>query len=72
MVAEEMDARLTRTREAMAAIQNPFDREIHPDNPEGNARVQAGIDALRALSLSIGRAATALGIFMSSLEGSGD
>lgn len=72
MVAEEMDARLARTREAMAAIRNPFDREIHPDNPEGNARVQAGIDALRALSLSIGRVATSLGIFMSSLEGSGD
>ncbi len=71
-VAEEMDARFERTRAAMAAIQNPFDREIHPDNPEGNARVQEGIDALRALSLSIGRAATALGIFMSTLEGSGD
>jgi uncharacterized iron-regulated protein len=56
----------------MQAIHNPFDREIHPDNKEGNARVQAGVDDLRALALSIGRVATALGIFMSPIAGSGD
>ena len=72
MVAEEVTARLASTSAAVAAIRSPFDREIHPDNPEGHARVQAGADALRSLALSLGRAATALGIFMSSLEGSGD
>ncbi len=72
MVGAEMDARLERTQAAMQAISNPFDREIHPDNKEGNARVQAGVDDLRALALSIGRVATALGIFMSPIEGSGD
>jgi len=71
-VAEEVDARLARTREALSAIRNPFDREILPDNKDGRARLQAGIDALRAQALSIGRAATSLQIFMSDLEGLGD
>ena len=71
-MAEEMEARLTRTREALAAIKDPFDREIQPDNAEGRARVQAAIDALRAESLSFGRAAKSLKIFLSDLEGLGD
>ena len=71
-VAEEMDIRLARTREALAAIRSPFDREIQPDNKEGQARVQAAIDALRAQSLSIGRAANSLKIFLSDLQGLGD
>jgi putative iron-regulated protein len=71
-MAEEMTARLTRVRETLAAIQDPFDLEIQPDNAEGRARVQAGIDALRALSLSLGRAANSLKIFLSDLEGLGD
>ncbi len=70
--AEEMDERLARTRDSLAAIRDPFDREIQPDNAEGRARVQAAIDALRAEALSIGRAAQALQIFMSDLEGLGD
>ena len=71
-VAEEMDIRLARTREALAAIRSPFDREIQPDNKEGQARVQAAVDALRAQSLSIGRAANSLKIFLSDLQGLGD
>lgn len=71
-MADEMAARLTRTREALAALQDPFDREIQPDNTAGRARVQAAIDALRAQSLSLGRAANSLGIFLSDLEGLGD
>ena len=67
-----MDIRLARTREALAAIRSPFDREIQPDNKEGQARVQAAIDALRAQSLSIGRAANSLKIFLSDLQGLGD
>ena len=71
-IAEEMEARLARTREALAAIRNPFDREIQPDNKEGQARVQAAVDALRAQTLSIGRAANAMKIFLSDLQGVGD
>ncbi|HMN45609.1 MAG TPA: imelysin family protein [Povalibacter sp.] len=71
-VAEEMDERLARTRESLAALRDPFDREIQPDNAEGRARTQAAIDALRAEALSIGRAAQSLQIFMSDLEGLGD
>ncbi len=72
MVAAEMSARLESTAAAIAAVHSPFDQEIHTDNHEGHARVQAGADALRSLALSLGRAATALGIFMSPIEGSGD
>lgn len=72
MVADEMKARLENTTAQVAAIQSPFDREIREGNTEGHARVQAGADALRSLALSLGRAATALGIFMSPIQGSGD
>ncbi len=72
MVAEEMKARLESTAGQVAAIRSPFDREVSEDNTEGHARVQAGADALRSLALSLGRAATALGIFMSPIQGSGD
>ena len=71
-VAEEMEARLVRTRESMQAIRNPFDQEIQPDDKEGQARVQAAIDALRAEALSFARAAKSLQIFLSDLEGLGD
>lgn len=71
-VAEEMEARLTRTRESLQAVRNPFDQEIQPDNKEGQARVQAAIDALRAEALSFARAAKSLQIFLSDLEGLGD
>ncbi|MBB6095270.1 putative iron-regulated protein [Povalibacter uvarum] len=71
-VADEMTERLDRTREALAAIKDPFDREIQPDNKEGQQRVQAAIDSLRAEALSIGRAAQSLQVFLSDLEGLGD
>jgi putative iron-regulated protein len=70
--AEEMEARIARTRAALKALQNPFDREILSDNAGGRARVQAAIDALRAEALSFTRAAQAMKIFLSDLQGLGD
>jgi putative iron-regulated protein len=71
-VAEEMDARFARTREALEALRSPFDREILPENAAGRERVQAAIDALRAQALSMTRAAQSIQIFLSDLEGLGD
>jgi putative iron-regulated protein len=71
-VADEMDARLARTREALAAVQSPFDREILPENAEGQTRIQAAIEALRAEALSMTRAARSIQIFLSDLQGLGD
>jgi putative iron-regulated protein len=71
-VADEMEQRIARTREALGAVTDPFDREIHPDNTIGRARVQAGIEALRAEALAFGNAAKSLKIFLSDLEGLGD
>jgi putative iron-regulated protein len=71
-VAEEIDARLARTRETLAALRSPFDREIHPDNKDGQARAQAAIDALRAQTQSFMRAAQALQIFLSPIQSDGD
>jgi putative iron-regulated protein len=70
--AEEIEARLARTRETLAAVKNPFDREILAENTEGRARMQAAIDALRAQALSISRGARSIEIFLSDLEGLGD
>jgi putative iron-regulated protein len=71
-VAEEMEARLTRSREALGAVHDPFDREILPDNKAGNARIQASIDSLRAQTVTVTRAAQALQIFLSPIESEGD
>ncbi|NLG77855.1 MAG: hypothetical protein GX535_16600 [Xanthomonadaceae bacterium] len=71
-VAEEMDARIARVREAVHTIGTPFDREIRSDNAEGRARVQAAIDTLRAEALSLTRAARSIQIFLSDLQGLGD
>ena len=71
-VADEMEARLARTRATLQAIRNPFDREILQENTEGHARMQAGIDALRAEALTFARAARSMQIFLSDLEGLGD
>jgi putative iron-regulated protein len=71
-VAEEVDARIQRVREALDAVRTPFDREIQPDNPEGRARVQGAIDALRAEAQSFARAAKSLQIFLSPIESDGD
>jgi putative iron-regulated protein len=70
--AEEIEARLTRTREALGAVKNPFDREILTENTEGRARMQAAIDSLRAQTLSFSRGARSIEIFLSDLEGLGD
>jgi putative iron-regulated protein len=70
--AEEVEARITRVREALAAINNPFDREILAENAEGRARMQTAIDALRAEALSFARGGQAIEIFLSDLEGLGD
>lgn len=70
--AEELEARITRTRETLGAVKNPFDREILAENAEGRARVQAAMDALRAQALSFSRGARAIDIFLSDLEGLGD
>jgi putative iron-regulated protein len=71
-VADEIEARLARTREALEAIRSPFDREIQPDNKEGQARVQAAIDSLHAQTQSFTRVAQALQIFLSPIQSDGD
>jgi putative iron-regulated protein len=71
-IADEVEARIVRTRETLAAINNPFDREIQPDNEAGRARVQAAVDSLHAQTQSLMRAATALQIFLSPIETDGD
>jgi putative iron-regulated protein len=71
-VADEIEARLTRTRTALQAIGTPFDREIQPDNKEGIARMQAAIDSLHAQTQSFTRVAQALQIFLSPIETDGD
>ncbi|MDY6946453.1 MAG: imelysin family protein [Pseudomonadota bacterium] len=70
--AEEIEARLTRTREALAEVKSPFDREILTENVAGRARIQAAIDSLRAQALSFARGARSIDIFLSDLEGLGD
>lgn len=70
--AEEIEMRIARTREALAAVKNPFDREILPDNAEGRRHIQEAIDALRAEALSLSRGARSIDVFLSDLEGLGD
>jgi len=70
--AEEIEARLTRTHEALGAVKNPYDREILAENVEGRARMQAAIDSLRAQTLSFSRGARSIDVFLSDLEGLGD
>jgi putative iron-regulated protein len=70
--AQEVEARLTRTSEALGTLGEIFDREIQPDNADGNARVQAVVDALHAQTQSITRAARAMEIFLSPIESEGD
>jgi putative iron-regulated protein len=71
-VADETEARLTRTRETLQAVRSPFDREIQPDNKDGQARVQAVIDSLHAQTQSFTRVAQALKIFLSPIQTDGD
>ncbi len=71
-VAEEVDVRIQRVRQTLAAIGSPFDREIQPDNAAGRARVQAAIDAIRAEAQSLSRAAKTLDVFLSPIQSDGD
>jgi putative iron-regulated protein len=71
-IADEIEARLTRTNEALQAVRSPLDREIQPDNKDGQARVQAAIDSLHSQTVSFTRVAKALQIFLSPIATDGD
>jgi putative iron-regulated protein len=71
-VAEEIESRLARTSEALQTIGIPFDREIQPDNKDGQARMQAAIDSLHAQTQSFTRVAKTLQIFLSPIQTDGD
>jgi putative iron-regulated protein len=45
-LAAEITRQLSESLRLAEGLQTPFDREIAPDNPEGNARVDALIDSL--------------------------
>ncbi len=75
-VNARMRASLTATEAAMRALKQraetveAYDQMIGPDNPTGNAVVQAAIDALTAQTKSIEAAVTALGLTPIAFEGS--
>jgi putative iron-regulated protein len=71
-IADEIESRLTRTRETLQTLKSPFDVEIRPDNKDGQARVQGAIDSLHAQTQSFTRGAQALKIFLSPIESDGD
>ena len=48
-LATEITTKLATALAAAEAMQSPFDYEISASNPDGNARVQAVIDALQSL-----------------------
>ncbi len=72
----EMQAKLDATQRAMAALKaraetvEAYDQMIGPDNPEGNAVVQAVIDALTEQTRTIERIVAALGLQPIDLLGS--
>jgi putative iron-regulated protein len=45
-LADELDEQIEKSLAAAEALEPPFDREIDPDNEEGNARVEALITSL--------------------------
>jgi putative iron-regulated protein len=75
-VDKEMRAALEATLAAMqglverAETTEAYDQMIGPDNPEGNAVVQAAIDALTAQTRSIERVVATLGLQPIQFEGS--
>jgi putative iron-regulated protein len=75
-VDKEMRAALETTLAAMrrlvdrAETTEAYDQMIGPDNPEGNAVVQAAIDALTAQTRSIERVVATLGLQPIQFEGS--
>ena len=75
-VNSDMLASLDATEAAMAALKTraetkeAYDQMIGPDNPEGNAVVQAAVDALTAQTKSIEAVVSALGLQPIAFEGS--
>jgi CxxC motif-containing protein (DUF1111 family) len=61
-LAEQVEQRIAETRAALAAIRDPFDREIQPDNAAGRARARAAVEALQTEARVLAGAASALGI----------
>ena len=59
---KKLTASLATTMDKLGKIQAPFDLEISGGNVEGNARVQAGIDALDAQAVDIQKVEDALAI----------
>ena len=47
-LADQITAQIQESLDLANALENPFENEIDPTNAEGNARVQALIDSLRA------------------------
>ena len=75
-VNAEMIAKLRATEAAMSSLrqraltEEAYDQMIGPDNPEGNAVVQAAIDALTAQTSAIEAVVGALGLQQIAFEGS--
>lgn len=59
---EKAETAFEAAKAAVEAIQAPFDYEISESNTEGNARVQAAIDALKVQGDVVQEIATAVGI----------
>jgi putative iron-regulated protein len=59
---EKAETAFEAAKTAVEAIQAPFDYEISDSNAEGNARVQAAIDALKVQGDVVQEIATAVGI----------
>jgi putative iron-regulated protein len=75
-IAAELQEKLDKTEAAMRAVKTraetkeAYDQMIGPDNPEGNAVVQAAIDALTDQTKSLERAVAALKLTAVKFEGS--
>ena len=75
-VTEQLASSMAATSEAMTAMKTraeaveAYDQMIGPDNPEGNAVVQAVIDRLKEQTLAIEAAVAALDLAPVAIEGS--
>jgi putative iron-regulated protein len=75
-IGAELQAKLAKTEAAMRALKmraetkEAYDQMIGPDNPEGNAVVQAAIDALMEQTKALERAVAALKLSAVKFEGS--
>jgi len=61
-LADQLEAEIETTMEAVNEIQAPFDQEILGTNSEGRARVQAGVDALQEQGETLVEAGAELGL----------